>query len=304
MCSCSGNCSCSNLSLPSIAGPQGPKGEGYLATSTSSVLIGLGSKTFVTQSGLAYLPGDRVRVSNDPTHYMEGVVSSYSTTSLIVTVDRVIGAGTFAVWNIGIAGDVGDTGPTGGTGSTNIVTYTTNTGVSFVAGNDKCVVFFQFPASQLQDSDSYELIFVCQIKNYTPAGPLSFVGPSVTIENTPMVIGGGTSGIKLFQDSDSYSAVNDDYVYVNLTLTRADSGTNPQSVYMQGTMGKASNFLFTSNTIGFSSTKLIVSNPNIISVGADFDLIHYIGLNFQSSGVSMAVQVVHAQVIYRKGEGF
>ncbi len=100
-------------SLNGTPGPQGltgAAGAGYIATSVSSNTIGLGSKTFVTQSGLAYLANTRVRVSNNSTNYVEGILTSYSDSTLIVNVDRVIGSGTFDVWNIGIAGDVGATG--------------------------------------------------------------------------------------------------------------------------------------------------------------------------------------------------
>ena len=76
------------------------------------MLIGTGSKTFTTQSGLAYLAGDRVRVSStaNSANYMEGLVSSYSSTSLVVTVDTIGGSGTLATWNIGIAGNPGTAG--------------------------------------------------------------------------------------------------------------------------------------------------------------------------------------------------
>lgn len=97
-------------------GDTGPTGPGYYATSLSSLAIGVGSKTFVTQSGLAYIPRQRVRAVVDepaPARYMEGEVTSYSGTSLVVLVDRVFGEGTMGVWLIGLAGDVGATGPTG-----------------------------------------------------------------------------------------------------------------------------------------------------------------------------------------------
>jgi hypothetical protein len=97
-------------------GLNGAAGPGYLATTTSTATLGLGVQTFTTQSGLAYLPNDRVRISYDGTDYMEGLVLSYSGTTLIIKVDRYIGAGTYAQWNIGIAGDVGSAGPTGATG--------------------------------------------------------------------------------------------------------------------------------------------------------------------------------------------
>jgi hypothetical protein len=100
-------------------GATGAAGAGYGGAATDSITIGTGSKVFTTVgAGKAYQAGDRVRVSNDSTHYMEGPVASYVTGTLTVTVDRVVGAGTFSVWNIGLAGDVGDVGATGAPGST------------------------------------------------------------------------------------------------------------------------------------------------------------------------------------------
>lgn len=97
-----------------IAGGVGASGPGYMATSVSSVAIASsGSKTFTTQSGLAYTAGARVRVSDaaDPTtNWMEGVVTSYSGTSLVFTADLSAGSGTIASWNINLAGQRGAPG--------------------------------------------------------------------------------------------------------------------------------------------------------------------------------------------------
>lgn len=93
-------------------------GPGYLATSTTSLLIAAASKSFTTQAGLAYTVGARVRASSaaDTSNYMEGLVTSYSGTTLVVNVTRVGGSGTLNDWNINLAGDVGATGLTGATG--------------------------------------------------------------------------------------------------------------------------------------------------------------------------------------------
>lgn len=102
--------------VANIGGAAGAIGPGYAATSASSLAIGDGAKTFVTQAGLAYVAGQRVRASyveDAPARYMEGLVTSYSGTSLVVLVDRIFGEGTLDDWLIGIAGDAGATGPSG-----------------------------------------------------------------------------------------------------------------------------------------------------------------------------------------------
>ena len=91
------------------AGATGATGPGYLATSATSLAIGLGSKSFTVASGLAYTAGQRVRAVNTGTvtNYMEGVVASYSSTTLTVTVDKIGGSGTIAAWSIYVTGDPG-----------------------------------------------------------------------------------------------------------------------------------------------------------------------------------------------------
>src|SRR5438046_1512856 len=66
------------------AGVDGFNGPGFLATSTTSIAIGTGSKTWTTQPGLAYLPNDRVRISNSATNFLEGTITAYVGISLTV----------------------------------------------------------------------------------------------------------------------------------------------------------------------------------------------------------------------------
>lgn len=73
-----------------------------VATSTTSLLIAVASKTFTTQAGLNCYVGTYVRAESaaDPTNYMEGYCTSYAGTTLVVDVQTVGGAGTFADWDI------------------------------------------------------------------------------------------------------------------------------------------------------------------------------------------------------------
>ena len=82
------------------------------ATSVTSLdTTGTGSKTWVIQSGRGFAMGQRLRVaSDDGTKINEGVVVSYSGTSLVINVDYVSGTGTHADWNISVAGDRGSSG--------------------------------------------------------------------------------------------------------------------------------------------------------------------------------------------------
>lgn len=91
-------------------------------TSTTSLAIGTGSKTFtIVESARGWAKGARVRASSDAdpaTNWMEGVVTSYSGSTLIVTMDVIGGSGTKTDWTINLAGARGATGATGPTGPT------------------------------------------------------------------------------------------------------------------------------------------------------------------------------------------
>jgi Collagen triple helix repeat (20 copies) len=88
-------------------GATGASGAGYYATSTTSLTIASsGSITITTQSGLAYVAGARVRFiyQTNSADYMEGTVTSYSGTSMVVSLTNSGGSGTFATWYISLTG--------------------------------------------------------------------------------------------------------------------------------------------------------------------------------------------------------
>lgn len=90
-------------------------------SSPTSNTIGTGTKTFVTQAGLAINPtgGGFLTISSSasPSNYLHGQVTSYSGNILIVNVLDTGGSGTFASWNISPSGPQGSSG--GGTGTVN-----------------------------------------------------------------------------------------------------------------------------------------------------------------------------------------
>jgi hypothetical protein len=90
-------------------GDKGDTGDGYAATSGTSLTIGTGSKTFITQAGLAYVVGSRIRLASaaNVANYMEGQITAYAGTSVTANISKASGSGTFVDWNISIAGDPG-----------------------------------------------------------------------------------------------------------------------------------------------------------------------------------------------------
>lgn len=105
----------------------------YNLTSVSSVAIATGSKTFTTNLSnisTAFTVGTRVRVAyvTTPANYMEGVITSFSGTALVVNVDSIGGSGTYANWTISVAGIQGSNGVTSITGTANQVIASASTG--------------------------------------------------------------------------------------------------------------------------------------------------------------------------------
>ncbi len=89
-------------------------------TSVTSVAIGTGSKTLVTQDNLPIVIGQFLLVANTatPANYMFGQVTAYtrSTGSLTVDVTAIGGSGTFTAWTITSSGPVGPQGSAGASG--------------------------------------------------------------------------------------------------------------------------------------------------------------------------------------------
>lgn len=91
--------------------PAAVNGIDYNGTSTTSVTIGTGSKSFTTQTGKNFQIGQFVTVANTttPANYMTGQVTAYNsgTGALTVNVTATGGAGTLAAWTISLSPGAG-----------------------------------------------------------------------------------------------------------------------------------------------------------------------------------------------------
>lgn len=107
----------------SYAGTQTLEYMGKLATDTSasSVLIGTGSKSFTTVSGLAFPVGMKLRIASraNAANFMEGEVTSIAGTALTIFVEvagskaTTGGSGTLSDWDISLATSFTPTGNNG-----------------------------------------------------------------------------------------------------------------------------------------------------------------------------------------------
>lgn len=117
----------------------------YKSVSTSSVLIGTGSKSLTIETGKPFAVGQPItiaRTAAPTTSYMTGQVTAYTsgTGALVVNVVTTGGSGTFADWTISIGGITLSTVATpplavnlGGTGASDAATARTNLGLGAAA---------------------------------------------------------------------------------------------------------------------------------------------------------------------------
>lgn len=81
------------------------QGFGYTATSSSSVTVGTGSKTFTVSVQLAYRLNQTVLVySTGTAAWMLGTVTFYAGTTLIANITNAVGSGSHVDWNISLSG--------------------------------------------------------------------------------------------------------------------------------------------------------------------------------------------------------
>lgn len=90
---------------------------GWSGTSSTSVAIGTGSKSFTASTGKLWVVGVVLQIASAsaPTNYMHGIVTAYNsgTGALTVNVLDIGGSGTLADWNVTLAGTQGPQGPAG-----------------------------------------------------------------------------------------------------------------------------------------------------------------------------------------------
>ena len=113
------------------------QGASLLATSATSTLVGTGAKSFTTQSGKQFQAGMWLLVVRTaaPTTWMLGQVTSYSGTSLVMSISSTNGSGTYTDWSIGVSG------PQGAAGSiTNLNTSAKSSAYTAVAGDKGTVI--------------------------------------------------------------------------------------------------------------------------------------------------------------------
>jgi hypothetical protein len=74
------------------------------STSTTSLLIGVGSKSLTVQTGKSYVAGMTLKIAStaSPSNWMLGDITSYvtGTGALVINITSILGSGTVAAWTV------------------------------------------------------------------------------------------------------------------------------------------------------------------------------------------------------------
>jgi hypothetical protein len=129
-------------------------GDRWTTFSTSSMLIGTGTKTFIVEEDLAYSTGQRVVIAYDAdfNQRMEGYVVSYNpnTGQIIISVDDTNGSGTYDSWDVSLQASGVGAGTYAGASPTTttvggLVSGSAITGMTYDALFEAILVPFQSP---------------------------------------------------------------------------------------------------------------------------------------------------------------
>jgi uncharacterized cupin superfamily protein len=225
------------------------------STSTSSLTVGTGSKTFTVSSGRAWVAGQRLRAADSTSAYiMDGEITSYSGTTLILDIDYTEGSGTNASWNIGLIGARGATGATGSTGSQGPAGTGSMTSISFSNGIKSST------GGAISSSGDIQL----DVSNLTSAGanPSSFffaayassTGTHVKVLSSAVALMGATN--QLFSGGGYITSRN-----ISTGSFTVNYGAGP----LQYVTGSTAAWTITAAT-GDGSCVLLVTNPVILWV--------------------------------------
>lgn len=167
-----------------LDGTNGLNADMTRISTTSNAIVSSGSKTFTytISNNLGWIRDMRLRIAHDVNNYMEGIITSVTSTTLIISVDYSIGSGTYASWNIGVAGDKGLDYTSDNLQKT--INVTTN--YTILAGDNNYSVLVNNGSNDVTITvpAGFSSAFICAFTQLG-SGDVTFVTSSTTI-NTPI----------------------------------------------------------------------------------------------------------------------
>lgn len=175
-------------------------------TSTTSLAIGTGSQTFITQSSKQWTSGQFLQISSNANaaNYMHGSVTSYSGTTLIMNITDVGGSGTHNDWNIAVSGTQGPVGPPGGGTVTSVGLSTptefsvsgspvTGSGtLAFSKANQNANLVYAGPTSGGASAPTFRSLVAADLPTLSSVYPVGSIYMNTTSTNPATLLGFGT----------------------------------------------------------------------------------------------------------------
>lgn len=247
-----------NLIWDQVTLSPGATGSGaFFGTSTTSLLIGLGAKTFTTQTALQFTEGQYLIASSDANagNFMVGTVTSYATGSgaLVMNILTIGGSGTHADWNISI---------TGIPGVVSAVSITTANGFSG-SSSGGATPALTIVAGAIVPTSVNGLTFATQAIGYTIAGgtsPITLKVNGTTGTNTANIV-----------YSDSASFTGDNSVSAGVVTDTGSTVYANTAAYTAGPY-TISGTVSANNIVGFSAIMPTVSGSASVTTIRGMDI--------------------------------
>lgn len=180
-------------------------------TSTTSLTIGTGAQTLTVSAGKQFVTGEFLTISHAVNQYMQGQVTSYSGTTLVVNVLNTGGSGTFTSWVISPAGAQGATGPTGASGSIPVG----------AAGGTVDAITVTIAGASTADTQTIEVVSAGANTSTTPTLKLGVDAAHTITARGGQALVAGDIGPAGWVGIYEYNGANTRWELVNPTKTRA-----------------------------------------------------------------------------------
>lgn len=252
-------------------------------TSTTSVLIGTGSKSFTTQTGLGFVVGMTLRIANSSTNYMTGDVTSYTTGTgaLVMNITAVVGSGTLASWTISLAATGANTAgavsftPAGNIAATNVQTAIQELDTEKLSSAAGAVT-----GTNLEDITTSETVG----SSYLIPVMTVDVNGRVSSKTTAQKILGGTAIATTSGTSHDYTSISSSVKRIILLVVGVSTNGSSVVQVQLGTSGGAIN----TGYAGISDTQSS-GGGTATSLGS--------GLGLERSGIASATSVRGGRVV-------
>lgn len=234
----------------------------HTASSTSNI-IGTGTKTFTVPSGLGFQVGQYVLIqqNGNTANFMSGRITTYAGTTLTTSITNTGGSGTLTNWTIDVSGAPGSNGATGATGATGpagtpVNVFDTRT-LAIAATIPGTTNFIRTLAYNSAGADNSGAIFarVATGTPFTDTWPL-----------TGTIVGGTgyTNGVYYgvpLGGSPTGNGLTAVVVVSGNSVTSVNHSTQPGNSYKIGDVMTTPNVFIGGSGIGFTYTITSISTP-------------------------------------------